>query len=129
MPAICFMALIWAAPPTRLTETLLVPKAEEFTARIDGCTAAGSFSGWLSPGEVRRQFEPVYRFLLNKWYFDELYDWLFVRPTHLLAGCAAWFDRRWIDWFVDGLASTTAAFARIWERIACRLMKCNACKN
>ena len=26
----------------------------------------------------------LYRFLLNKWYFDELYDFLFVRPAFWL---------------------------------------------
>ena len=28
-----------------------------------------------------RQFPSVYRFVSNKWYFDELYDLLFVRPS------------------------------------------------
>jgi NADH-quinone oxidoreductase subunit L len=27
-----------------------------------------------------RTFKPIHAFLYNKWYFDELYDWLFVRP-------------------------------------------------
>ena len=31
-----------------------------------------------------RVFRPIYLFLLNKWYFDELYDWLFVRPAFWL---------------------------------------------
>ncbi|HRY03425.1 MAG TPA: NADH-quinone oxidoreductase subunit L [Beijerinckiaceae bacterium] len=38
----------------------------------------------LKPGTARRLAEanPVlYRFLLNKWYFDELYDAIFVRPA------------------------------------------------
>ena len=26
----------------------------------------------------------LYRFLLNKWYFDELYDFIFVRPAKWL---------------------------------------------
>jgi NADH-quinone oxidoreductase subunit L len=40
----------------------------------------------------------LYQFLLNKWYFDELYDFLFVRPT-LWLGRALWhgFD----DWLID----------------------------
>src|SRR5215470_16985065 len=37
------------------------------------------------PGELARQQEPLYRFLLNKWYFDELYDVLLVRPPLWLA--------------------------------------------
>ena len=36
------------------------------------------------PGVVARRLRPVYLFLLNKWYFDELYDALFVRPAMAL---------------------------------------------
>ena len=32
-------------------------------------------------GELARQHDVLYRFLLNKWYFDEIYDFLFVRPA------------------------------------------------
>jgi len=74
--------------------------------------------GYLNPAEVRAQFEPVYRFLLNKWWFDELYDRLFVRPAHAVANCAAVFDRKWIDGFIDGLARVTCAFAKFWAWLA-----------
>ena len=33
------------------------------------------------PAAFVRQFGFLYRFLLNKWYFDELYDAVFVRPA------------------------------------------------
>jgi NADH-quinone oxidoreductase subunit L len=33
------------------------------------------------PAELARTQEPLYKFLLNKWYFDELYDFIFVRPA------------------------------------------------
>jgi len=33
------------------------------------------------PAALARRHELIYRFLLNKWYFDELYDLLFVRPA------------------------------------------------
>jgi NADH-quinone oxidoreductase subunit L len=33
------------------------------------------------PVELARQHQMLYQFLLNKWYFDELYDLIFVRPT------------------------------------------------
>ena len=48
---------------------------------------------------------PLYRFLLNKWYFDELYDWAFVRPARWL-GRALWTggDGRTIDGAINGLA-------------------------
>jgi NADH-quinone oxidoreductase subunit L len=34
-----------------------------------------------SPATMASQHPILYRFLLNKWYFDELYDALFVRPA------------------------------------------------
>ena len=33
------------------------------------------------PVKLAAQHEPVYKFLLNKWYFDELYDFILVRPA------------------------------------------------
>ncbi|MCC6890003.1 MAG: NADH-quinone oxidoreductase subunit L [Hyphomicrobiales bacterium] len=50
------------------------------------------------PAELARQHEPLYKFLLNKWYFDELYDVLLVRPT-LWLGRLLWKqgDGRVID--------------------------------
>ena len=33
------------------------------------------------PARIAAQHEPLYKFLLNKWYVDELYDFLFVRPA------------------------------------------------
>jgi NADH-quinone oxidoreductase subunit L len=41
----------------------------------------------VSPGipvALAQRFQPLYQFLLNKWYFDELYDFLFVRPAFWL---------------------------------------------
>ncbi|WP_417308473.1 NADH-quinone oxidoreductase subunit L [Devosia sp.] len=50
------------------------------------------------PGRLAKANSGLYQFLLNKWYFDELYDRIFVRPT-LYVGRALWtgFD----DWLVD----------------------------
>jgi NADH-quinone oxidoreductase subunit L len=41
----------------------------------------------------------LYRFLLNKWYFDELYDIIFVRPAMWL-GRFLW--KRGDGWLIDG---------------------------
>jgi NADH-quinone oxidoreductase subunit L len=41
----------------------------------------------------------LYRFLLNKWYFDEIYDFLIVRPTIRL-GRLLW--RGGDGWLIDG---------------------------
>jgi NADH-quinone oxidoreductase subunit L len=37
-----------------------------------------------APAAIAGQFDVLYRFLLNKWYFDELYDAIFVRPAFWL---------------------------------------------
>jgi len=60
---------------------------------------------WL-PEATARTFRPVYLFLLNKWYFDELYDWLFVKPTMAL-GRILWKrgDGAIIDGTIDGTAA------------------------
>ena len=34
-----------------------------------------------APQRLAAMFAPLYRFFLNKWYFDELYDLVFVRPA------------------------------------------------
>jgi len=66
------------------------------------------------PDRLAAAFRPVYRFLVGKWYFDELYDALFVRPA-LALGRALWrgFDLGVIDRFgPDGVALATLAAAR-----------------
>ncbi|MFL5259492.1 MAG: NADH-quinone oxidoreductase subunit L [Hyphomicrobiales bacterium] len=52
------------------------------------------------PAKLAAQNEPLYKFLLNKWYFDEIYDFLFVRPAMWL-GRFLW--RKGDGWFIDGL--------------------------
>jgi NADH-quinone oxidoreductase subunit L len=52
--------------------------------------------------EVQR---PLYLFLLNKWYFDEIYDAIFVRPARLI-GAFFWKrgDGDVIDGSINGVA-------------------------
>lgn len=59
------------------------------------------------PARLAREQRPLYLFLLNKWYFDELYDFIFVRPAKWL-GRVLWKqgDGRIIDGFgPDGIAA------------------------
>jgi NADH-quinone oxidoreductase subunit L len=51
------------------------------------------------PVELARQHEFLYRFLLNKWYFDELYDIIFVRPAKWI-GRELW--KKGDGWLIDG---------------------------
>jgi NADH:ubiquinone oxidoreductase subunit 5 (subunit L)/multisubunit Na+/H+ antiporter MnhA subunit len=66
----------------------------------------------LDADEVRRQFRPIYGFLVGKWWFDELYDFLFIRPTHFVARLISKFDKNVIDVAIDKLAVGTKALAR-----------------
>ena len=60
---------------------------------------------WL-PALTARAFRPLYLFLLNKWYFDELYDRIFVRPTFWI-GNVLWKvgDIKIINGLIDGTAA------------------------
>ncbi len=51
------------------------------------------------PAIVAGQQPLLYRFLLNKWYFDEVYDFLFVRPAMWL-GRFLW--KKGDGWLIDG---------------------------
>ncbi len=50
------------------------------------------------PKRVAEMNPGLYKFLLNKWYIDELYDLIFVRPARWI-GRAFW--RGFDDWLVD----------------------------
>ncbi|MCW3475206.1 NADH-quinone oxidoreductase subunit L [Limobrevibacterium gyesilva] len=60
------------------------------------------------PAQLAATFGGVYRFLLNKWYFDELYDAVIVRPYFALSR-ALWQvgDATIIDGIPNGLATLT----------------------
>jgi NADH-quinone oxidoreductase subunit L len=70
------------------------------------------------PGKLAATFRGLYLFLLNKWYFDELYDAIFVRPAKALAR-VLWqtADARIIDGVPNGAAAIAADVARGAVRI------------
>jgi NADH-quinone oxidoreductase subunit L len=66
------------------------------------------------PGKLAARFQGLYQFLLNKWYFDELYDWLLVRPAFRV-GRGLWKggDGALIDGVgPDGVAAAAVRIAR-----------------
>ena len=75
----------------------------------------GTFMAWYFyvqnpdiPNLIAQKFSAFYKFLFNKWYFDELYDFLFVQPA-FRAGRALWKkgDGAVIDGFgPDGISET-----------------------
>ncbi|BDG72575.1 NADH-quinone oxidoreductase subunit L [Roseomonas fluvialis] len=70
------------------------------------------------PGKLASTFGGLYRFLLNKWYFDELYDAIFVRPTRALAR-VLW--QKVDAGVIDGVPNGAAAIATDVAQGAVRL--------
>ncbi|MGX9855913.1 NADH-quinone oxidoreductase subunit L [Limimaricola variabilis] len=63
------------------------------------------------PGKLAANQRPLYNFLLNKWYFDELYDFVFVRPAQAI-GRFLWTrgDGSVIDGGINGVAMGIVPF-------------------
>ena len=72
-----------------------------------------------APQRLAGTFPALYRFLLNKWYFDELYDFLFVRPAFALGRLVLERRRRQIiDGFgPDGVSARVLDVARSAARL------------
>ena len=71
------------------------------------------------PGLVAQRFRPLYLFSLRKWYFDELYNAVFVRPAWYL-GHGLWKagDGALIDGVgPDGVAALTRNLAQRASRL------------
>ncbi len=88
--------------------------------------AIGLFLAWNSyirdtslPAKFVAQFKLLHRFLYNKWYFDELYDILFVKPAFAI-GRFFWKrgDEGTIDRFgPDGAAALVEGGTRLAVRL------------
>jgi NADH-quinone oxidoreductase subunit L len=81
-----------------------------------GVASLGLFLGWWvyrrqqagAPDPLQKPLGPIYTVLKNKYYFDELYDWAFVRPAYWIAETFTnqWMDRGVIDGFLHIVART-----------------------
>jgi NADH-quinone oxidoreductase subunit L len=74
--------------------------------------------GGIDLGKIGVPQNAVHRILLNKYYVDELYDGLFVRPLFRLATwCAQAFDLGVIDGAVNGVAELVGRAAAGLRRV------------
>ena len=71
----------------------------------------------LSAPLVVFRFVTPYALSQHKFYLDELYDWLIVRPCRAVAWLAAVLDRRLIDGLVDAVGSIPMAIGRVLRPI------------
>lgn len=86
---------------------LFIAKLDWWLALAIGAAMAGLFAvieTGMNKGLAERN-QPLYQFLLNKWYFDEIYDFIFVRPA-MWVGRFFWKkgDGSTIDGFLNGVA-------------------------
>ena len=80
---------------------------------------AGVFVAWLAYGrgqvdasKIGVPTNPLHKLLLNKYYVDEIYDALIVKPIYRLClWCAQIFDVKVIDGLVNGVATAVVAWA------------------
>ena len=85
----------WFLVLTPVSVTLSIPIAYYFFVKNKKLTE-----------EISNVNKPLYDFLVNKWYFDELYESIFIRPSKKL-GLFLWkyFDIKLIDGFgPDGIS-------------------------
>ncbi|MCB2205882.1 NADH-quinone oxidoreductase subunit L [bacterium] len=68
----------------------------------------------IDPDKVVEKIRPLHTFLMNKWYFDEIYEkWVVVPGVHFVARMMHWFDAHIVDGAVNGVASVTRLQAHI----------------
>jgi NADH-quinone oxidoreductase subunit L len=77
-----------------------------FATAASGVLLAAAMYVWrvISPAAIAAMFSPLYTFLANRWYFDELYRFLFVSPVLAISGLASATDKGLIDRIIEGLA-------------------------
>lgn len=86
-----------------------------------GILAAFATYAWkkISADSVAERFDGLHRFLLNKWYFDDLYGSLVVGGTLLMTRMLRWFDDTIVDGIVNGAARWTYGasfgFKELWK--------------
>jgi NADH:ubiquinone oxidoreductase subunit 5 (subunit L)/multisubunit Na+/H+ antiporter MnhA subunit len=67
----------------------------------------------FSAAQTAARMGGIYRFLVHKWYFDELYDAVLVQPCLALTRFCYQIDKVLIDGLIDGSAAATALLSRL----------------
>ena len=67
----------------------------------------------LSPALAAERFSGLYRLFKNKWYFDEIYWAMFVRPCLAFARFCGRVDKFLVDGLVNGMAYLTERLSHL----------------
>jgi NADH-quinone oxidoreductase subunit L len=70
----------------------------------------------ISADSLMEKFRPLYRILYNKYYIDEIYDTIIIKPTLALTRGMWWYDANIIDGLVNfsGWITVKWADAKMW---------------
>ncbi|NLT95739.1 MAG: NADH-quinone oxidoreductase subunit L [Clostridia bacterium] len=104
-----YASYVYFGEPHHPTPDLMVMVSSTLVA------VAGIFLAWLiyikkaiSAEKIATQFAPIYKFLYNKWYIDEIYAWFFNKIVLGISNVFNWCDR----YIVDGIAHSIAWIIR-----------------
>ena len=61
----------------------------------------------INADKIAARVAPLHKFLMNKWYFDELYNGVVVNGTLTWTNILRWFDDTIVDGAVNGAGSVT----------------------
>ena len=103
-------ALFWGEALYRAPSNTIIADLHHVPAVVKYAPLVAMIIGFLTayqfyirkpelPAALAEQHQPLYKFLLNKWYFDELYDLVLVRPAMWL-GRFLW--KKGDGWTIDG---------------------------
>lgn len=121
-----FLAPVFKAPQSEVSPEKSHDFSEEILIVISVVMGIGGIilawamymSAWLNPERLASRFSFLYRILLNKYYVDELYNYIFIEPVKRLAGMLSdIFDMKIIDGAVNGLAEWIDYFGGVLRKI------------
>ena len=99
---VCLCSLVHGGDPRRQQGSVGRPRSFHPRHNAPGLTA------------LRERWALIYNALVHKYWIDELYDALFVRPVYLLA---VWFWKFWdvvvVDGLVNGIGYTFEGFSAL----------------
>ncbi|HYQ82139.1 MAG TPA: NADH-quinone oxidoreductase subunit L, partial [Anaeromyxobacteraceae bacterium] len=128
------LPMLWTHRPPALEHFLepSIPAVVRFAEKphsmewlFQGIGVAAGVVGWFFarllykdgrshvPAELKQRFMGLWTVAYNKYYVDEAYHALVIRPSVFFARFLAWFDQHVIDWAVNFAGWVTRFFANI----------------
>ncbi|MBZ4687116.1 MAG: NADH-quinone oxidoreductase subunit [Clostridia bacterium] len=110
-----FASLVYFEHPHHVTPDYMLM----FTSTL--LAIAGIVLAWLVYGKkvisaekIKNRFQPIHNILYNKYYIDEIYQWIFDNIVLTIASMFKWHDRNVVDGTAHGISdSIRAAGARL----------------